>query len=89
MITGQPGSRSSLPSHRTLARRWVQYDPQPIPNVASRPIWSWMAQGPFFALPHRTAISEMRCYAWENGLRHPVCIVRSCHHLARHVQGIF
>ena len=36
-----------------------------------------------------TAISEMRCYAWENGLRHPVCIVRSCHHLARHVQGIF
>ena len=51
MITGQPGSRSSLPSHRTLARRWVQYDPQPIPNVASRPIWSWMAQGPFFALP--------------------------------------
>lgn len=36
-----------------------------------------------------TAISETRCYAWENGLRHPVCIVRNCHHLARHVQGIF
>ena len=36
-----------------------------------------------------TAISEMRCYAWKNGLRHPVCIVRNCHHLARHVQGIF